>query len=168
MTQPPPRLDLSRPDTAFATEIAGRPSSASGTGIRNQEQRRLAADLRAPLETHPLEDGTHHRAEKITGEALQARKGFPVLDWLGAFSLNVADPESGASVLPCLGRHPDPAAWRASLVRDGLASDNVEIKDAALQAAESWGGAGMRAGLEVPSESPPWLRDYIREVIDNL
>ena len=42
-----------------------------------------------------------------------------------------------------LGRQTDigNAAWRAGLVRDALATADIEIRDAAVHAAESWGGA---------------------------
>ena len=110
----------------------------------------------------------YHPAEKIIGEALQAREDLPVLDWFTAFSLDVAHPGFAASVLRCLGRQtlPGTARWRVGLVREGLSIDNIEIRDAAAQTAESWGG--MRGVLEAHSEFAPWLRRYIRDIIDDL
>lgn len=112
----------------------------------------------------------NHPAEKIIEEALQAQNELPVLEWFAAFSSDVAHPGFAASILRCLGRqtHPGAACWRVRLVRKGLTTNNVEIRDAAAQAAESWGGPDMRAALEEHSEFVPWLRDYIRDVIDDL
>ena len=110
----------------------------------------------------------YHPAEKIIGEALQSGDDFPVLEWFEAFSLDAARPGFAASVLRCLGRQPrlGTASWRTDLVRKGLAIDNLEIRDAAAQTAETWGG--MRAILEAHFEPVPWLRDYIRDVVDDL
>ena len=57
---------------------------------------------------------------------------------------------------------------RVELVRDGLATEGVEIRDAAVQAAEAWGDLGMVEVLESHREPVAWLRDYVRSVIDDL
>ena len=170
MTRPEPqrRPDSSRPDAAPATEVADRPLSASEGDRATRKRTRLEADLWAAFEADPLEDGMNHPAEKIIEEALQDQDEFPVLEWFRAFSQDAAHPDIAASVLRCLGRQASAgtASWRADLVREGLAADSVEIRDAAAQAAESWGG--MRAVLEAHFEPVPWLRDYIRGIIDDL
>ena len=55
-----------------------------------------------------------------------------------------------------------------ALVRDGLAMDSVEIRDAAIQAAESWGDSELLDVLRSHSETEPWLQQYILDVIDDL
>ena len=54
------------------------------------------------------------------------------------------------------------------LVRDALALDDVEIRDATVQAAELWGDRDILPVLKSHSEPEPWLRDYIFHVINDL
>ncbi len=133
-------------------------------------QRRLEIELRASFEADPLEDGIIHPAEEIISEAFQKDKDIDVLEWLRSLSLNVTQSSFGASVLRCLGRQSDPGTdqWRAKLVRDGLAMNDIEIRDAAVQAAESWGDSGLIEVLESHFESQNWLQDYIEDVINDL
>ena len=159
-------------------DIAGfKKEAAQRTLVEEREQERLAARLRAAFDDNPLEDGMDHSAERIIGKTLQSIEGQPVLDWLSAFSLDAAYPSFGASVLRCLGRlpvektdqtHVGTGSWRAGLVRDALAMDDVEIRDAAVQAAELWGDQDLIDVLTSHNEPEPWLRDYIRDVIDDL
>ena len=137
---------------------------------REAEQERLETRLWAAFEADPLEDGMYHPAEEVIGEALQAADRESTLKWFKEFSMDGAHPGFAASILRCLGRqeHPGTDKWRAELVRDGLASEDVEIRDAAVQAAESWEDRSLRGILEVHDEPVPWLRDYIRDVIDDL
>ena len=147
-----------------------KPAEAQQALVENRKQARLAVELRATFEADPLEDGMNHPAEQILSKALRSTEDKRVLDWLRAFSLDAAYPSFAASVLRCLGRqtHPGTGSWRAGLVRDGLTMDDVEIRDAAVQAAELWGDPDMRSVLESHSEPEPWLRNYIRDVIDDL
>ena len=46
--------------------------------------------------------------------------------------------------------------------------DDVEIRDAAVQAAESWGGREVVDVLMSHDEPEPWLRECIPEIIDDL
>ena len=135
-----------------------------------REQVRLANKLHAAFETQPLEDGMHHQAEDIIGQALQSGKDQRILEWLRDFSLDTAQPVFAASVLRCLGRQEylGTSSWRSELVRDALALDDVEIRDAAVQAAEFWGDSDILPVLKSHSEPESWLRDYISDVIDDL
>ena len=139
--------------------VAGSPARA-----------RLDSDLRASFEAEPLEDGMSHPAEKIIDQVLQSGEGQSVLRWLREFCLNAAQPSFAASVLLCLGRqtHLGTSSWRAELVNDGLAMEDVEIRDAAVQAAESWEDQVLIDVLESHSELVTWLQDYIRDVINDL
>ena len=58
--------------------------------------------------------------------------------------------------------------WRVGLVRAALGADDVEVRDAAAQAAESWGDFGMIAVLEAHAELLAWLKDYIDAVVDDM
>ena len=135
-----------------------------------EKQTKLAISLYAAYEAEPLEDGMYHPAERIIGDALQSTESEQVLEWLREISLDGAHPGLAAEVLRCLARqvHPGSALWRTELVRDGLAMDSAEIRDAAVRAAEWWGDAQMRTVLISHRESEPWLQEYIRDVIDDL
>ena len=126
---------------------------------------RLKDKLRAAFEEEPLEDGIHHPAEEIIADALKGVEDSKVLTWLKSFSLDSTRASVAASVLRCLGRqkHPGTERWRVGLLRDGLVAKDVEIRDAAVQAAELWGDRGIRTILLAHSEPEPWLREYIRD-----
>ena len=136
----------------------------------DEAKTRITTQLHAAFEAEPLEDGMYHPAELIIGDALQSTESERVLEWLRELSLDTAHPGFSAEVLRCLARqvHPGSALWRAELVRDGLAMENAEIRDAAVRAAEWWGDAQMRTVLISHRESEPWLQEYIRDVIDDL
>lgn len=51
-----------------------------------------------------------------------------------------------------------------------MTMNDVEIRDAALQAAEFWGDAGIRDILTtwLRTEPLPWLQSYMQDVIEDL
>ena len=130
----------------------------------------IANKLHVAFETEPLEDGMHHKAEDIIEQALQSGEDPRILECLRDFSLDAEQPVFAASILRCLGHqeHLGTRSWRSALVRDALALDDVEIRDAAVQAAELWGDKDILPVLKSHSEPESWLRDYICEVIDDL
>ncbi len=138
--------------------------------IDEREQMRFSNKLHAAFETEPLEDGMHHKAENIIEQALQSDEDERIFDWLKDFSLDDTQPAFAASILRCLGRQEylGTSLWRSELVRDALALDDVEVRDAAVQAAELWGDHEILPVLKSHSEPEPWLRDYISDVIDDL
>ena len=142
--------------------VGGRPNLHTGEW--------LAVRLRATFEANPLEDGKEHPAERIIEEVLGSEENQLALGWFSTLCLDEAHPSFAASVLRCLGRqaHPGTVSWRTGLVRDALAMNDIEIRDAAVQAAELWGDQNLRSVLESHSESEPWLREYIQDVIDGL
>ena len=130
----------------------------------------LSSRLQASFEDNPLEDGMKHPAERIIAEALQTAKDRWILDWLSDFCTDDARSSFAASVLRCLGRHSNvgTTSWRVGLIRDSLAIDNVEIRDAAVQAVESWCDRDSLDVLRSHREPEPWLRQYIFDVMDDL
>ena len=134
------------------------------------KQAQLWYRLHAAFEAEPLEDGMDHPAEQIIKKALQFSEHQQILNWFKDFSLDIEHPSFAASVLRCLGRQTNPGtySWRAELVRRGLTVDSVEIRDAAVQAAESWGDQDLVNILKSHHESESWLREYILDVINDL
>ena len=133
-------------------------------------QAQLLYKLHAAFEADPFENGIDHPAEQIIKKALQFSENQQIFNWFKDFSLDIERPSFSASVLRCLGRQMNLGtySWRAELVRRGLTVDNVEIRDAAVQAAESWGDQDLVSILKSHHESESWLREYILDVINDL
>ncbi len=138
--------------------------------VEDRERNQLLVRLQATFEAEQLEDGMDHPAERIIGEVLESTEDQYIFDLFSAFSLDEAHPSFAASVLRCLGRqvHPRTVVWRTDLVRNALRMNNIEIRDAAVQAAELWGDDEMRNILEQHFEPELWLRDYISDVLAEL
>ena len=136
----------------------------------NRAKERLAARLQAAFDADPFEDGINHPVEEIIARELRKSENGQALEWFKDISLDSTRPAFAASVLRCLGRlaRPGTASWRTDIVRRALTTDNVEIRDAAAQTAELWNDSDMGAVLKAHSEPVPWLRDYIRDIIDDL
>ncbi|MDE2645091.1 MAG: hypothetical protein OXI05_04545 [Bacteroidota bacterium] len=128
--------------------------------------------LYASFEAEPLEDGIDHPAEDIIGDAIRSTDNTRVFNWLSRACLDAEHPTFSASILRCLGRLMPPGTelWRVELVWNALTVNDAEIRDAALQTAEFWGGLGMRYILEIKVQTEPlrWLRNYMRDVIEDL
>ena len=141
--------------------------------VDDSGRKQLAGMLRQSFEVTAVEDGMQHPAEQIIAEALESPNNQPVLAWLRDFCTIATQPSFAASVLRCVRHHASvgTVAWRVDLVRAGLALPSVEIRDAAVQAAETWGAAEFRDVLRVhveTAETQGWLRQYILDVIDDL
>ena len=131
------------------------------------ERRALFNDLYRSFETEPFENGIGHAADQIIENTLADAR---TLDWFTAFCVDESEPGFAASVLRCLGRQPEAGhpSWRNELIRTALQSSDVEIRDAAVQAAESWGGQDIVDVLMSHDEPETWIRDYIQDVIEDL
>ena len=131
---------------------------------------RLKARLQTAFDSDPLESGLQHPAEMIIAQSLNDDTDQRAFDWVRSFCLGVSAPAFAASVLRCLGRleSPGDAESRRALVREALRLENVEIRDAAAQAADSWSDAGLIGVLQAHVEPEAWLQDYIREILADL
>ena len=152
-----------------------RSGGAAGQVRRHQPvpelfQDRLDTMLSATFEVEPVEDGIAHPAEHILEDALHTADQRSVLSRVGALCTNPTRPSFAASSLRCLGRlqSPGSSVWRAGVVRAALASPAAELRDAAVQAAESWGDPHLVQVLRSHRETEPWLSRYVREVIEDL
>ena len=145
-------------------------TTAEGDPHLIEKQNKLAIWLYSAFEYEPFENGMDHPADQIIEDALRSTGDEGILEQFSALCLDVERPDFASSILRCLGRQTDigDAAWRAGLVRDALATDDVEIRDAAVHAAEFWGGTDFVDALISHNEPVPWLQDYIRDVVDDL
>lgn len=135
-----------------------------------EKQKKLEISLYSAFEDEPFENGMGHPADQIIEDALRSSRDERILEHFSALCLDIERPSFASSILRCLGRQTEigNATWRAGLVRDALGLDDIEIRDAAVHAAEFWGGTEIVDTLNSHNEPVPWLRDYIREVIDDL
>ncbi len=133
----------------------------------SKEWNRIANELHAVFEAEPLEDGMSHPADRIIEGALQSPEDKSVLDNLLTLSLDEKHPSFSASILRCLGRQKNPGTseWRLKLIETSLTMDSVEIRDAAVQAAEFWNDQNLESILRDHQETKPWLREYIQNVL---
>ena len=134
------------------------------------ETARLEARLRIVFEDECVEDGVAHAGEGVIGDALRSPRQDEILDCLRSLALDTQNPVFAASVLQCLARERQPgsADWRGGVIRDALRADSLEIRDAAILAAESWGGEEAIKVLRSHVEPVDWLRDYVEDVIEDL
>lgn len=130
------------------------------------QRERLAQDLNHAFAVEPLEDGWTHPAEDIVAESLRQPRAQ---EWLHGFCVGPARSADAASVLLCLGRLDSPGdlVWRVRLVREALATDDVDLRDAAVQAAESWGDRELGYILRRHEDGVPWLHEYVENVIED-
>jgi len=137
-----------------------------------QKFSRLRDSLNASFEAIPLQDGMDHPAEDIISDAVRSVDDKSLFEWFSMVCLDTKCPTFAASILRCIGRqiHIGTDSWRTELVGKALKVDEVEIRDAALNAAEFWSGQRMRNMLagKVETEPIPWLRDYMQDVIEDL
>ena len=99
------------------------------SSVATQEQTRLVNKLHGAFDAEPVESCVTHPAEAILTEALQSLENYAVLDWLKEVFLDAEHPSFAASVMRCLGRLAEPGTefWRAELVRNGLAMDDLSL-----------------------------------------
>ena len=147
-----------------------RTKAVSVSSTQERDRRRFLDRLHASFDAEPLEDGMDHPAEQVITVALASDDPDKVLRWVWSACLESESPAFAAATFLCAARQPGigTAAWRAGLVRGGLASGDIELRDAAIQAAESWGEPGLREILAAHSEPVSWLDEYRRGVMDDL
>ena len=130
----------------------------------------LTHRLLSAIESEPLEDGIRHPAEDVLDAAFRLHPTSSLLAWVQDIALDTHSPTTAASVLRCLGRRARPAnsSWRAALVKGALSTDEVDVRDAAVQAAESWGDVQILGVLRSHVEQVRWLRTYTEYVIEDM
>ena len=131
---------------------------------------RLFNKLQVDFVAAPVEDGMEHEAEQTLGSALHGLASPEVFDWIREFCTDVARPTFASSVLRCLATldYPGTTEWRSNVIQDALHTDNVDIRDAAVQAVEHWGETGLLRILASHHENAPWLKAYVEGVISDL
>src|SRR6266478_3179657 len=133
--------------------------------LRSSVEPAFASLVRA-LDAEIVEDGEPHSAETTLAEFVRIFRAGPLLQALFAETFR---PSRTASFLRLLGRiQAIPPRDRRRLVERGLASACIEVRDAAIQAVESWHDSALAELLMSHNESEPWLADYARAVAGDL
>lgn len=161
ITRVPFALDC-RATSGETTSQGASPSSARDhvTGLR------LYA-LLAMIAAEPVEDGVVHPAETTLSSFMKHSGSRLIQQWLtqGISS----EPSGSAALLRLLGRCSEiEAQFQAWLLDRALSSPSVDLRDAAVQAAESWGNPGLVSLLVRHEEAVPWLARYQASVIQEL
>lgn len=117
------------------------------------------------LRDEPVEAGLNHPAEATLQTYLDTYGSAHVASILSALDNSAI----WADLLRLLGRSQHiPLADREQLVRDGLASAHVEVRDAALQAAELWDDSNLATLVRTHREPVPWLAEYAVQIARDL
>lgn len=151
----------------FVRQVAGQV-----TTFPDKQKADFKFKLLASLESEPLEDGMDHPAEEIIFDALRSADHEIYLDWLREFTLDKTNPSLADSVLVCLARQSSPGtpSWRINLIEEALHSTDVRVRDAAVEASESWADPDTIHILKKCYETEPvgWLRDYMQTVVNHI
>ena len=145
--------------------------SASGRTAQRQrwsnEQR--SAQLHRALTAEPVEDGRRHPCEDALFEAADDL-GAEVDVWCIRLIADARGDADRASLIRLFGRVGVPKRLdaRRVILQRALAAASVEVRDAALQAAESWADAALVPVLRDHREPIAWLEDYRTQVIEDL
>lgn len=125
-------------------------------------------ELLNSIENDPVIDGFTHKGETILGKLLHEKYG-DVRFHLERLLFGDENVKIRSSVLLLLGRlNPIDADWRAYIIKKALTFEDIEMRDAAIQAAELWEDFEMLDVLRRHEELVPWLKDYKERVIEDL
>jgi hypothetical protein len=138
--------------------------AADDKALFELEQRILLA-----LEFEPVEDGHTHTIEDYLKEVIHER-GQEVGSWLiDVISGRRWNRSPAAELLRLVSRQkPFTEDWRLDVIRIALSSPSVELRDAAVQAAELWQEPRAVELMQQHEECCTWLADYIKRVMQDV
>jgi hypothetical protein len=141
----------------FLAYFAPRPAVPDGAG---DDFRKLVL----VIDAEPFEDGVTHSCEGLLESFLSQHGAAHLMTLVGRLSDTRA-----AIFLRLLGRVRGlDSKSRSALLAHGLASQNIELRDAAVQAAELWDDPTTLGVLRNHHEETPWLAEYIKQVVRSL
>lgn len=153
-------IDIEITDADHQTQAVDLPETAAET-----EQARSLAAVIAAIDDEPVEDGVCHRVEPALAAHLEQHGVAGLVEQ----ATRGAVPSRSASLLRLLGRMARiEGNVKRRLVTEGLASAHVEVRDAAIQAVESWEDPELVGLLRQHRDSIAWLDDYAQRVADDL
>lgn len=120
------------------------------------------------LQQEPVLDGFNHPTEPVLAKAF-AIYSEETEQWVLEQIKSSSHPSRTADILRLICRFwPSTPGWRAAIVDLALKSNSIEIRDAAIQAIETWAEAELVDILTSHSEPVSWLSDYATRVIHDL
>ena len=126
---------------------------------------RQLATLASAIEAEPVEDGISHAGEILIADVLSVHGA----DELATAILQAASSSLQASMVRLIGRvSVEDALVRRRIVDACLRSSDLQMRDAAVQAVESWEDTACVDLLRRHEEPVDWLADYIRDVIADV
>lgn len=112
-----------------------------------------------------VEDGVQHPAETLLSAFTQAHGVVGVLEAIA----EAAARRLKADFLKLLARSaPLDTSTRSAVIANALKSSDLEIRDAAVQAAETWHDPALAQILRAHKEPVPWLADYATRVAADI
>jgi hypothetical protein len=130
----------------------------------------FARSLKQTLRVEPVVDGYDHPAEGLLRETFKREPDIAAQWFLSALREN-QNPSLMADSLRLLGRiTPADTVWRGRIAAEGLRSQSAEVRDAAMQAIESWRDVALVDVLKDHQRREPkkWLREYANQLIQDL
>lgn len=125
-------------------------------------------DVHQSLQQEPVLDGFDHPGLTIL---IDAFGNYPdaAARWMKDQLANPARASVAADILRLLCRFkPGTPVWRSEIVATALQSNADELRDAAIQAVESWAEPELVMLLEGHADAAPWLADYAAQVLEDL
>jgi hypothetical protein len=149
------------------TPIEGAREAAGVMDITTRTRDPALRAIISVVDSEPVEDGIVHPAEQGIAELVRHDHGHAIFDAM--FGPMPLSPARIASLLRLLGRAGGMGAeLRMRALKAGLASNSIEVRDAAVQAAELWGDPALAEGLRGHEEASPWLAQYTARVARDL
>jgi hypothetical protein len=129
----------------------------------------MKQELYSSFQYDPVEDGYIHPAEKLL-EAMLRYHRKEAKAWLSETILKPSKVTWAAFTLRCLARveGDGDVQWRKELIKEALKHTDLELRDAAIQAIETWKNPELVPILRNHKETVAWLRDYAAEVVSEL
>ncbi len=129
---------------------------------------RFGRTLKQMVHAESVIDGYDHPAERFLQETFK-REPDVARQWFWSALRENHSPSLVADSLRLLGRiTPADRKWRSQIAAEGLRSRSSEVRDAAMQAIESWGDPALAGVLKHHREQTRWLREYADQIIQDL
>lgn len=123
------------------------------------------AAINALIDEETVEDGHTHSAEPVLRKYIEHYGATGLIEH--AFAAE--SPIRSADLIRLLGRISEVAnEHRRVIVERGLASPHFAVRDAALQAAESWEDGSLVDLLNGHRDLVPWLNQYAEKIMRDL
>jgi hypothetical protein len=140
----------------------------SSEGFVRSEFSICVRDLYLTLQQEPVLDGFNHPGQPILIKIFESYPGA-ASEWMLDHITKLSYPSRTADIIRLLCRfRPRTSAWRSQIVAAALRSSSVEVRDAAIQAVESWAEPELVSLLRKHSDTAQWLAEYAAQIIRDI